>query len=536
MVRLHTRPTPDVRPMMDLVANLPLLLALVIGVSAVSVWLYGRFGRWPAGAEEQAVPPADGETAIDRAIEPLLAGEAADCAGLALVHANREAFALRVAAVRQAGRSLDLQYYYWKDDLTGGLLMREVIAAADRGVRVRLLLDDINAGLHDRSCIALDAHANISVRLFNPSRARTDRFRRGLEMAMRAFRATRRMHNKAFIADGRIAIMGGRNIGDAYFDADEDTNFRDLDIWMIGRAVADAAGMFDRYWNSSVVLPIGSLRTPRPKYLERLRAELDALAARPAARLLLGDIEAGEAAPALRPQAVLHPCKDVEVLADPPEKALMARRSNWIFRDLMRPLMAARQRLRIVSPYFVPGVEGTASLIGLAEKGVSVEVLTNSLAATDVAAVHGGYARYRRKLLKGGVKLYELKADHVPGDPRRISLFGSRTASLHSKAFTVDGERGFVGSVNFDPRSVSLNTETGVLFSHPALVAEVDRIMDIEMAPDSAFSLSMRRGLIRWTDAGEGGRPRTIYREPEAGRIRRLTAGLIRFLPVESQL
>ncbi len=214
----------------------------------------------------------------------------------------------------------------------------------------------------------------------------------------------------------------------------------------------------------------------------------------------------------------------------------MERRANWIFRDLTRPLMAARQRLRIVSPYFVPGVAGTAALTGLVDKGVEVEVLTNSLAATDVAAVHGGYARYRRKLLKAGVKLYELKADHVPGDPRRISVFGSRTASLHSKAFTVDGERGFVGSVNFDPRSVSLNTETGVLFSHPGLVAEVDRIIDVEMEPESAFALSMNRGLIRWTDAAEGGRSRTIYREPEAGRIRRLTAALIRFLPVESQL
>ncbi|WP_149738154.1 phospholipase D family protein [Rhizobium sp. RU20A] len=523
---------------MDLVGKLPLLLCLFLVVSAVLVWLYGRFGRWPSGSEEHSLPPVEGETAIDRAIAPLLAGQADDAAGLSLVHANREALALRITAVRAAGRSLDLQYYYWKDDLTGGLLMREVIAAADRGVRVRLLLDDINAGLHDRSCIALDAHANISVRLFNPSRARTDRFRRGLEMAMRAFRATRRMHNKAFIADGRIAIMGGRNIGDAYFDADEDTNFRDLDIWMIGKAVADAGGMFDRYWNSPVVLPIGSLRTPRPKYLGRLRADLAELADRPAARLLLSDIEASgeDASPPLTPEAALHWCADVEVLADPPEKALMARRSNWIFRDLMPAMMAAKDRLRIVSPYFVPGVDGTSALTDLTDKGVRVEVLTNSLAATDVAAVHGGYARYRRRLLRGGVALFELKADHVPGDPRRIKIFGSRTASLHSKAFTVDGERGFVGSVNFDPRSVSLNTETGVLFSHRALVAEVDGIIDIEMAPDSAFALSLHRGLIRWRDAGEGGRPRTLYREPEAGRIRRLTAAVIRFLPVESQL
>ena len=504
-------------------------------VAAIAVYAYGRFGRRLQGPAGSALRPQDGQTELDRLAAPLL-GAHAGLDGVSLISDNMAAFAFRALSARKAGRSLDLQYYYWKNDLTGRLLTREVLAAADRGVRVRLLLDDINAGLHDRMCLALDAHENIEVRLFNPSRARTDRFKRGLEMMLRPFRATRRMHNKQWIADGRLVIAGGRNIGDAYFDADEQANFRDLDVWMLGPAAEEAGSVFDLYWNSQVVLPIGSLRTPRKHYLPTLRAKLERVAQTPGGRHYLTHVDTmmqdGGLFP---PEDMIHWTDDVRLISDPPEKAFLQKRHNWIMRELLPVLTSARNDVRIISPYFIPGALGTAEIARMVEAGANVAVLTNSLAATDVAAVHGAYANYRKALLKSGAILFELKSIHEFGDPQRMSLFGSRGASLHTKAFTVDGKTGFVGSMNFDPRSASLNTEMGVLFTNPALVEKVEALFDEETRPANSFRLTLDEGRIRWHDS-EDDRERVLRREPEAGFLRRLTAGVIGVLPIESQL
>ncbi|MCV9965641.1 phospholipase D family protein [Pararhizobium sp. BT-229] len=517
-------------------ASIVALSAFVIGLFAlVVVYTYGRFGRRLHGPPSNTLEPEDGATELDRLAMPLLA-EHPGLNAVSLLSDNMAAFAERAMSARRAGRSLDLQYYYWKSDLTGRLLTREVLAAADRGVRVRLLLDDINAGLHDRMCLSLDAHPNIEVRLFNPSRARTDRFRRGLEMMLRPFRATRRMHNKQWIADGRLVIAGGRNIGDAYFDAAEQANFRDLDVWMLGPVAMEAATVFDRYWNSQVVLPIGSLRTPRKHYLPALRTKLEKIAATAGGQHYLTHVEAVVKRNALPPaSAKLHWASDVKLVSDPPEKAFLQKRSNWIMRELMPVLTSAQRDVQIISPYFIPGTLGTTEIAKLVQRRVKVAVLTNSLAATDVAAVHGAYANYRKALLKSGIVLFELKAMHEFGDPQRMSLFGSRGASLHTKAFTVDGKTAFVGSLNFDPRSASLNTEMGVLFTHQALVEEVEAVFDEETRPANSFRLSLDDGRLRWHDR-EDNQPRVLRREPEAGFWRRLTSGIIGILPIESQL
>ncbi len=515
------------------------IVALSIFVSGlfalIAVYAYGRFGRRLQGPASNALRPESDQTELDRLAAPLL-DEHEGLNGISLISDNMAAFALRAVSARKAGRSLDLQYYYWKNDLTGRMLTREVLAAADRGVRVRLLLDDINAGLHDRMCLSLDGHPNIEVRLFNPSRARTDRFKRGFEMMLRPFRATRRMHNKQWIADGRLVIAGGRNIGNAYFDADEQSNFRDLDVWMLGPVADDAAVVFDGYWNSPVVLPIGSLRTPRTHYLPAFREKLERIAATPGGRHYLTHADRVMQEGGLLPaKAKLHWTSDARLVSDPPEKAFLQKRNNWIMRELLPVLTSAQRDVRVISPYFIPGTLGIAEIARLVERQVKVDVLTNSLAATDVAAVHGAYANYRKALLKSGATLFELKATHEFGDPQRMSLFGSRGASLHTKAFTVDGKTGFVGSMNFDPRSASLNTEMGVLFTHPALVKEVDTIFDEETSPANSFRLSLEKGRLRWHDR-EDNEPRMLRSEPEAGFLRRLTAGIIRILPIESQL
>lgn len=220
---------------------------------------------------------------------------------------------------------------------------------------------------------------------------------------------------------------------------------------------------------------------------------------------------------------------------DPPEKALMQKRHNWLLRELFPLIKGASHDLRIISPYFIPGAAGTRVLALLAGKGARVAVLTNSLAATDVAAVHGGYVKYRKGLLDGGVELYELKERGDFFDRHRMSLFGARNASLHTKAFVVDGLCGYVGSMNFDPRSASLNTEMGIVFSDEALAAELQSIFDEETAPERSYRLMLKDGRPAWRDRTNGSL-RLLRREPDAGILRRLIAGVIRFLPLESQL
>ncbi len=511
-------------------------VALILGlVVATLLYVYGRFGRRPHGAPSTALPLADDGTDLDRHLAPLLASHAG-ANGVAFVSDNIEAMVVRAHAARRAGRSLDLQYYYWKDDLTGLLLAREILAAADRGVRVRLLLDDINAGIHDRMCIALDAHPQIDVRLFNPSRARTDRFRRGFEMAIRAFSATRRMHNKLWVADGRVAIAGGRNIGDAYFDAAELSNFRDLDVWMAGPVLEQASAMFDRYWNSASVLPIAALRTPRKQYLPALREAVDGLARTPAGRFYLERVDrAVEEADIYHGTRRLHWSSQIRLASDPPEKALMQRRQNWLLRELFPLIEAATRDLRIISPYFIPGVAGTRELAAIVSRGARVAVLTNSLAATDVAAVHGGYVKYRRKLIQAGVALFELKEQGDVAEGHRMTLFGRRNASLHSKAFVVDGLNGFVGSMNFDPRSASLNTEMGVVFEDAALAGELALMFEEETSPAISYRVGIEEARLVWRDRANGSE-RLVRHEPDASLARRMIAGVIRILPIESQL
>ena len=510
-----------------------LLIGLVILALAALAALssYGRFARRVTARHSSSLPVEDGATQLDRAVAPLLPAHDGQT-GMLLLADNLEAFELRALAARTAGRSLDLQYYYWLEDLTGELLAREVVAAADRGVRVRVLIDDINTRGNDMAYLRLDRHPNIEIRLFNPSRNRSNGLRRGVELAMRVFRTTRRMHNKAWIADGRLAIVGGRNIGDAYFDASHAMNFHDMDLLFVGAALPATERIFDAFWNSAAAIPIGALSRPIARRLRHRRVG-PAIKPRPEIadlyRRHLAALDAGGGLPALVER--LHWVSEVEVVSDPPEKA-MGGGDSRLADTIYRTIATARSELGIVSPYFLPGDRGVAALASVTAAGASVAVLTNSLAATDVVAVHGAYASYRKGLLRKGIALYELR-------PRALregaSLFGSRGASLHAKAFTVDRRTGFIGSFNFDPRSVSLNTEMGVFFSDPDLVEQVRAVIRGQMSPASAWELDLDGDRIVWIgDAPEhGGSARS---EPEAGPGRRIAAALIRILPIESQL
>jgi len=510
-------------------------LALLALLSALSLWSWGQFASRARGAPSSALPPLPQATALDRVVAPQLAVHAGQSAA-ALIADNVQAFALRAQSAREAGRSLDAMYYIWRGDLTGSLLKHELLAAAERGVRVRLLIDDMNGPARDRVLLALDAHPNLEVRLFNPARNRTTAWRRAVEMGLRFVGFTRRMHNKAWIADNRVAIVGGRNVGDEYFDAAQDTNFQDADLLLLGPAVAEASAIFDRFWNSAEVIPLAALTVgatpPDAAELAAWRQALHADARASAWVRALGDPE--RLAEKLVAGLTLHWSGGVRVLSDPPEKAAplahRQARPAWLLYDVTALLFSAQRQSWLISPYFVPGEGGTLLLAGQAARGVDVRVLTNSLMANDVPVVHAGYMGWRAPLLRHGVQLYELKPGTVAAE--RELLGGSSGASLHTKAFVVDGARGFVGSFNFDPRSAQLNTEMGVVFDHPALAAELQHLFERGADPASAWRVTLQDGALRWQDEGQ----RVWAHEPESSAGLRALVWLLGWLPIDPQL
>ena len=366
--------------------------------------------------------------------------------GVSLVPDNLVAFALRSLSARAATRTLDLQYYIWDEDVTGRLLIREVLHAADRGVHVRLLLDDLYVRRTERALAALARHPCVEVRFYNPFQLRSwGLLGDAVEFMYAGYRLNHRMHNKAWIVDGRLAIGGGRNVGDAYFDASSQFNFRDLDLAVTGGAVAQALAAFERYWGSPQVRPIGQVagRHLRASDLDALRKRLDGFSAAASAPGYLERLQAlPKLAELLEERRISLDADRMRVVADPPGKGIDRRRSPEVLNAVRDALTAVRKQVLLISPYFVPGRRGTRLLTTLARRGVRVSILTNSLAATDVLAVHGCYARYRRRLLRAGIELHELKRGGQQGQ----SLFGSGRASLHTKAFIVDGELAFVGN------------------------------------------------------------------------------------------
>ena len=502
-----------------------LVLIFLIGALAGCAQLPPR-----AELPDQPALPAATEGVIAARVLPLMAAHPGQ-SGFHLVSDGTQAYALRAFSAQAATRSLDIQTYIWHADLTGRLLARQALQAADRGVRVRILVDDLDARAKNAGLAALDAHPRIEVRLYNPMASRSGTLAMAGEFGTGFKRLNHRMHNKSWIADGRIALVGGRNLGNEYFNASEGANFIDLDMLMVGPVVDAVAGNFDRFWNSPSNHPIGQLspEAASGETLEQLRAVLEAsvgeLASSGYATVLREDprvqdiIEGGTR---------LHWSGTWRFVSDDPLKArLPAGQRSEVVDALLPQIAGAGQRLLAISPYFVPGERGTAGLVAAAGRGIDVRILTNSLAANDVAAVHGGYSRYRHALLEGGIGLWELKPS---GTPAKFSLAGSSGSSLHTKAMIVD-EGVFVGSYNLDPRSTSLNTEQGVLVSHPALASELSLLFARQTAADHAWAVTLEHGDLRWSDG-----TKTWTREPEATGSQRTLAWLMRVLPVESQL
>ncbi|WP_426955871.1 phospholipase D family protein [Muricoccus radiodurans] len=458
-----------------------------------------------------------------------------------LLTSGLAAFAARVRAARSATRRLDLQYYIWRDDVTGRLLAREALRAAERGVQVRLLLDDMYAIGGERLLSILDAHPHIEVRLFNATTwRRFGQFGFLLEMLFGGWHLNRRMHNKAWIVDSRIAILGGRNVGDEYFDASDTFNFRDLDLTIMGPAADSAGDIFERYWHHPLSRPVSEIcQAPHRRRggLRGLARRLDRAATAPDAKPFLRELDTDPTAAAVLKgdPSILStvPGGVVRLLSDPPDKVTgRAPATEWLAPVVLDLLRSATREALLVSPYFVPGEEGAALLSNLAASGVRVSVITNSLAATDVVAVHGGYARYREGLLRAGVVIHELR----PSGEEGASLLGSRGASLHTKALVVDGARAMVGSFNLDPRSRALNTETGTIVDDPSIAQGIVREHARLSEPARSWRVSLDGdGRLIWV-AAENGEQRVWRTEPGASRKRRALAWLVGCVPIESQL
>jgi cardiolipin synthase C len=463
--------------------------------------------------------------------------------GFRLLGDDRSALLSRLVAADHATRSIDLQTYIYDDDPTGRLVARHLLAAADRGVHVRLLVDDLDASESPALFDALDAHPRIEVRLFNAFLTHRPSLVSKLgQFVIDGRRLNRRMHNKSFISDGRVAIVGGRNIGDPYYDAGGDVRFRDLDLAAVGPVVAQATAAFETYWTCDAARPVSELPPTgtRLDALNALRRDLPSNAA------VIPTGPAPETMPAEWPTDQAGDTTHAwdwgraALVADEPEKAGEGRGGSALrIAPAVDALIAsARREVVLISAYFAPGDHGARYFEDLARRGVALSLLTNSLAATDAPAVHAGYAEYRQPLLDAGVDLYELRPIASVSNTAESEHGPSRSpVSLHAKAAIVDSRYVFVGSMNMDLRSRLLNTEMGLIVDDPPLASAVYRYYRNAIQPQNAFHVvESSDGGLQWLGADATGAPLSYDHEPDASWWRRIETTVLGWLPIDELL
>ncbi|WP_298635658.1 phospholipase D family protein [uncultured Umboniibacter sp.] len=477
---------------------------------------------------------ADQITYLSEHVNPAIAARP-NHSGFLMLEDGLDAYVARIKLIEKAEVSVDAQYYIWHNDSTGLLLANALLEAAERGVRVRLLLDDLDTSGKDAGLSALNQHRNIDVRVYNPFANRSFRL---FESVNQLNRVNHRMHNKSLTVDGQVTIIGGRNIGDEYFNAGGLAAFADLDVLSIGPVVSKVSTMFDSYWNSPWVYPfeyiasqvddedLAILRTNIMARVQRERSG-DFTRAASESRLPLSNFYVENSLYWGR----------AEVLYDAPNKGELdssADTATHVGANLFNLLRIADHDVLIISAYFVPTDQFVKAMSRLVNNGVRVRILTNSLAANDVGIVHAGYINYREALIEAGVELFEFKPTAPAGNAHNHSLGISR-ASLHAKTFTVDKRYMFVGSFNMDPRSVDLNTEMGVLFESTLLAKRVSSQFDTSIL-DRAYRVELdESGNLTWITK-ENGEQVTFDHEPEVGLFRRFSVKILSYIVIESWL
>ena len=474
--------------------------------------------------------PADGTTALGSFMIAEQSQHPEGFTGVRSLERNDDALISRLSLIEEAEVSLDVQYYIWHDDVSGVILLDALDRAAQRGVHVRLLLDDNGIPGMDGILATLNDHENFEVRIYNPSTIRTPKL---LGYSFDFFRINRRMHNKALIADGAAAIIGGRNIGDEYFQVGVENFYFDLDVLAIGTAVEEVRQIFDDFWNSGSVFEAETIFTADVD-----RAAFDAWVAEILAREDAREIAALATETGLVTEGAFGNFEwtAVQVVGDSPLKGEgIAVDDDLMINQLGAVLGDVDTRLLLASAYFVPGEAGTEYFNSLEARGVEVEILTNALDTTDVFLVHAGYSRYRRELLEGGIDLYELKLRGAPTESEAFQVlpFGLTGASLHAKTFSVDDDRVFVGSFNFDPRSALLNTEMGFLIDSPDMAARMSRHFENTIVTVSYQPRLTPNGNMVWLDEQVDGDTITYQREPGASWFQQVSFAVVGLLPIE---
>jgi putative cardiolipin synthase len=481
-----------------------LVLLLAAGLCACASRPVVPYER-PAPQYSQAPRADDAFAGIEAAI-----GQSAgpDASGFELLDTNEEALRWRLALIDSARHTIDVQYYVWFGDAAGRLLLKRVLDAADRGVQVRLLLDDLNTVLKDAATVEqrdelvawVDSHPNVQVRLFNPWRDRA-LFGRIGESLQSIERVNHRMHNKALIVDNRATILGGRNIGDEYMGLNAEFNFHDLDVLAVGPVARQASAVFDLFWNSEWVMPVTALKLPvTPEQRAESRTRLaKRVATLPALERFPPEPQSWSAEIAALPGRLMPGRSSVET--DKPDGSTL--RQDMIH-AIYREVRSTRRELVIVNAYIIPDDYALKTLAALRDRGVQVTILTNSLASHDVPAVNSHYKGWRRPLLEAGVTLHEIRHDAAiqplvaDTPPVRAKFMG-----LHSKAMVMDRERCFVGSMNFDPRSAAINTEMGVLIDSPAVCGALAKLIDRDRAPANAWRVEVDGERLKWVNDRE---------------------------------
>jgi len=510
-----------------------LIALLVFGCASLPENVY----RTPSTAYQDT-----DETFLGKGVQTLKEGQPEYNSGYLLLNNGLDAFVARARLAQLAEKSIDTQYYMIHNDVVGSLFVNQLIKAAKRGVRVRLLVDDIDQEGRDFGAAVLDSQPNIEVRIFNPfarNRGRISQYITGFG------KQTRRAHNKSFTVDNQMTILGGRNIGDEYFEADPEMGFVDLDVLALGPVANQVSVSFDHYWNSELSYPISALvkKPPTDNEITQRKSEFDAF---------VGKLFDSEYLKALRDSDLSHKIQNHQivtewgpgtVVADDPEKLTHdTDETRYRLTEQLKPyLEGIKDELIIFSPYFVPGESGVAFFQKLRDRGVRIKILTNSLSSTDVRIVHAGYARYRKTLLRMGVELHELNVNLTKEQrkARKEGKIGRSKSSLHAKCFVLDRESAFIGSLNLDPRSVVQNTEIGVVFKSDTVAGSISEFFDNNI-DEAAFRLELRKSdngaeTLYWHGFVDG-EMQTLNHEPYIGFWKRFGVGFMRILPIESQI
>lgn len=481
------------------------------------------------------------QTTLAKIIHPLKL-QNPELTGYHILYEPLEAIAARIQLIEKAEKTLDLQYYIWDNDKIGALALYKIIQAADRGVKVRLLMDDNNAKAMESIYLALDQHANIEVKLFNPYKFRR---LRPVDMVLDLKRINRRMHNKTFTADNQITLIGGRNMSNQYYNVSDSYQFSDVDVMLVGQAVDDITHSFDEYWNHSFAYPVRNIVNHQQYTLryeglkEQLKDHYEEITVQNYLNLsnLTHDFDHW-----LNTEIQLDWVK-AEVIKDSPEKIkAKAKKEEHLNFQMLQRLEKPEKSVDIISAYFVPEKKGEQRLSALAQSGVQVRVLTNSFKANDVALVHAFYAKYREDLLKNGVELYEFlpaipeefqnKNNKKISKESKVSLKGLSRSSLHAKMMALDDKQVFVGSFNFDPRSANLNTEIGVILNSKPLANAVHQTMDQNLKKYAYKLVLDSKDNINWLQATPKGV--TIKTsEPKMKWWQKASMKAIAWLPIE---